>query len=141
MLVKPDAVCRNIVGAVLDRFAKAGLRLRGLKMLKLSAAEAEKFYQEHKGKPYYEPLVRFMISGPIVATVWEGEGAIAKARSVMGATNSPEAAPGTLRREFGTNNRYNVVHGSDSAASAEREIQFFFKTDELYTYKENDWKL
>jgi len=141
VLVKPDAVCRNIVGAVLDRFAKAGLRLRGLKMLKLSAAEAEKFYQEHKGKPYYEPLVRFMISGPIVATVWEGEGAIAKARSVMGATNSPEAAPGTLRREFGTNNRYNVVHGSDSAASAEREIQFFFKTDELYTYKENDWKL
>jgi nucleoside-diphosphate kinase len=76
-----------------------------------------------------------------VATAWEGEGAIAKARSVMGATNSPEAAQGTLRREFGTNNRYNVVHGSDSAASAEREIQFFFKPDELHTYHGNDWKV
>ena len=82
-----------------------------------------------------------MTSAPIVATVWEGEGAIAKARSVMGATNSPEAAPGTLRREFGTNNRYNVVHGSDSAASAEREIGFFFKPDEQFTYNENDWKV
>ena len=81
-----------------------------------------------------------MTSAPIVVSVWEGKGAIAKARSVMGTTNSPEAAPGTLRKEFGTNNRYNVVHGSDSAAAAEREIQFFFKSEEIYTYQENDWK-
>lgn len=140
ILIKPDGVCKYSVGAVLDRFAKAGLQLRGLKMLKLTPPQAEEFYKEHKGKPFYEPLVRFMTSAPIVATSWEGDGAIGKARSVMGATNSPEAAPGTLRREFGTNNRYNVVHGSDSSASAEREIQFFFKPDELFAYGTDDWK-
>ena len=140
ILVKPDAVCKNLVGTVLARFAAAGLSLRALKMLRLSASQAQVLYGEHQGKPFYEPLVRFMTSAPIVASVWEGKGAIAKARSVMGATNSPEAAPGTLRKEFGTNNRYNVVHGSDSRAAAEREIQFFFKPEEIYTYKENDWK-
>ena len=139
ILVKPDGVCNNVVGKVVSRFAEAGLRLRGLRMLKLSPQQAEQFYQEHKGKTFYEPLVRFMTSAPIVATVWEGAGAIAKARSVMGATNSPDAAPGTLRREFGTNNRYNVVHGSDSPASAAREITFFFKPDELHTYGADDW--
>jgi nucleoside-diphosphate kinase len=141
VLVKPDAVCRNLIGAVLSRFAKVGLSLRALKMLKLSAEQAEDFYGEHKGKPFYAPLVKFMTSAPIAATVWEGEGAVAKARSVMGATNSPEAAPGTLRREFGTNNRYNLVPGSDSATSAEREIRFFFKPDEMFQYQENDWKV
>src|SRR5258708_2483775 len=120
ILVKPDAVCRNLTGKVLGRFAEAGLSLRALEMLQLSTSQAEAFYGEHKGKPFYERLVRFMTSAPIVASVWEGDGAIAKARSVMGATNSPEAALGTLRKEFGTNNRYNVVHGSDSKAAAER---------------------
>ena len=107
----------------------------------LTPVQAEEFYQEHKGKPFYAPLVKFMTSAPIVATVWEGSGAIAKARSVMGATNSPEAVPGTIRREFGTNNRYNVVHGSDSQVSSQREIGFFFKVDDLYSYEENDWKV
>lgn len=139
ILVKPDGVGKNVVGAVLARFAQAGLHLRGLKMLKLSPHQAEDFYQEHKGKPFYEPLIRFMTSAPIVATVWDGPGAVTKARAAMGATNSTEAAPGTLRREFGTNNRYNVVHGSDSAASAEREVRFFFKPEELYEYGDNDW--
>ena len=141
ILVKPDGVCKNIVGKVIARFAETGLRLRALKMLKLSPEQAEQFYQDHKGKPFYEPLVRFMTSAPIVATVWEGADAISKARSVMGATNSSEAAPGTIRREFGTNNRYNVVHGSDSPASSKREIGFFFETNELYSYNENDWKV
>jgi nucleoside-diphosphate kinase len=141
VLVKPDGVCKNIVGTVLERFAKAGLRLRALKMLKLSVAEAEQFYAEHHGKPFYEALVKFMTSAPIVAIVWEADGAIAKARELMGATNSMEAAPGTLRREFGTINRYNVVHGSDSPASAQREIAFFFKPDEMYSYQENDWQV
>jgi nucleoside-diphosphate kinase len=141
ILVKPDAVCRSLTGTVLGRFAQAGLSLRALKMLRLSAAQAEELYAEHQGKPYYEPLIRFMTSAPIVASVWEGEGAVAKARSVMGTTNSPQAAPGTLRREFGTDNRYNVVHGSDSVASAAREIRFFFKPDEIYMYQENDWKV
>jgi nucleoside-diphosphate kinase len=141
VLVKPDGVCKNVVGTVLARFAQAGLHLRGLKMLRLSTRQAEDFYGEHKGKPFYAPLIQFMTSAPIVATVWEGDGAIGKARAAMGATNSPEAAPGTLRREFGTNNRYNVVHGSDSATSAEREVRFFFKPDEIYTYQDNDWKV
>ncbi len=141
VLVKPDAVCKNLTGAVLDRLAKAGLALRAAKMMRLKVQQAEEFYGEHKGKPFYEPLIRFMTSAPIVVTVWEGEGATQKARSVMGSTNSTEAAPGTIRREFGTNNRYNVVHGSDSVASAEREIRFFFKPEELYEYQENDWKV
>ena len=141
ILVKPDGVCRNSVGAVLARFSQVGLRPRALKMLRLSPAQAEGFYQEHKGKPYYEPLIRFMTSAPIVASVWEGPDAIAKAREVMGATNSPEAAPGTIRREFGTSNRYNVVHGSDSAASAQREIEFFFKPEELHEYNKGDWEM
>ena len=139
VLVKPDGVCKNVVGPILARFSQAGLHLRGMKMLRLSRALAEKFYAEHQGKPFYEPLVTFMTSAPIVATVWEGDGAVAKARSLMGATNSTEAAPGTLRREFGTNNRYNVVHGSDSTVSAEREIPFYFKPDELFSYEGNDW--
>ena len=141
VLVKPDGVCKNIVGTVLSRFAQTGLLLRGLRMLRLTPAQAEEFYGEHKGKPFYAPLIGFMTSAPIVATVWEGPEAVAKARSVMGATNSPEASVGTIRRDFGTNNRYNVVHGSDSVVSAQREIRFFFKPDELFTYQENDWKV
>ncbi len=141
ILVKPDGVCKNVANAVLDRFAKAGLTLSGLKILKLSRSQAEAFYKEHQGKPFYEPLVQFMTSAPIVASVWSGEGAVAKARGVMGATNSTEAASGTIRREFGTNNRYNVVHGSDSPASAEREIPFFFKREELFQYSDMDWKI
>lgn len=141
VLVKPDGVCKNIVGTVLTRLAQGGLQLRGLRMLRLSPAQAEEFYGEHKGKSFYAPLIGFMSSAPIVATVWEGQEAVSKARLVMGATNSSEASPGTLRRDFGTNNRYNVVHGSDSPASAQREIRFFFKPDEMFTYQENDWKV
>jgi nucleoside-diphosphate kinase len=139
-LVKPDGVCKRVVGTVLDRFEKSGLRLIGLKMVHLSPAVAERFYAEHKGKPFYEPLITFMISAPIVAAIWEGDGAIQKARSLMGSTNSPEAQAGTLRRQFGLDNRRNLVHGSDSPASAEREIAFFFKPDELYHYQDNDWQ-
>jgi nucleoside-diphosphate kinase len=141
ILVKPDGVCKNLTGTIFARFAKAGLELRAAKMFKLSTAQAEQFYGEHKGKPFYDPLITFMTSAPIVATVWEGEEAIAKARAVMGATNSPEAAAGTIRKEYGTNNRYNVVHGSDSISSAEREVKFFFKPEEIYMYHENDWKV
>ena len=141
ILVKPDAVCKNQTTAVLDRLMRTGLQLRAAKMLRLSPQQAEEFYSEHKGKPFYEPLIRFMTSAPIVATVWAGEGAIQKARQVMGATNSPDAAIGTIRRDFGTNNRYNVVHGSDSSSSAEREIRFFFRPEEEYAYGSDDWKV
>src|SRR5258708_717497 len=132
VLVKPDGVLKNLIGTVLQRFEKAGLRLVCLKMLHLTKARAEEFYKEHKGRPFYDPLVEFMTSAPIVAAVCEGPDAVATARLLMGATNSQEAAQGTLRKEFGTDNRRNLVHGSDSLGSAEREIAFFFKPEELY---------
>src|SRR5438552_1754560 len=130
-LVKPDGFRKKLVGTVLDRFERAGLDLVGLKLLQVSKPDAERFYAEHKGKPFYEPLIHFMVSAPIVASVWEGESAIQKVRELMGATNSPDAAAGTLRKQHGTDNRQNLVHGSDSPASAEREIAFFFKHEEL----------
>jgi nucleoside-diphosphate kinase len=140
VLVKPDGVGKHLIGTVAQRFEKAGLRLAGLKMLRLDRTQAESFYKEHVGKPFYEPLIVFMTSAPIVAMIWEGVQAVKMARGLMGATDSAKAEPGTLRREFGTNNRYNLVHGSDSPASAEREIAFFFKPEELYTYGDQDWQ-
>ncbi|OGR93017.1 MAG: nucleoside-diphosphate kinase [Elusimicrobia bacterium RIFCSPLOWO2_01_FULL_59_12] len=140
ILVKPDGVCKGLTGTVLERFEKAGLRLSGLKMARLSRAGAERLYAQHKGKPFYDPLIHFMVSAPIVAAVWEGPGSIQKARALMGSTNSPEAPAGTLRRQHGIDNRHNLIHGSDSAASAEREIAFFFKPDELFAYASADWQ-
>jgi nucleoside-diphosphate kinase len=140
ILVKPDGVAKRRSGTVIDRLERAGLRLVGLKMLKLTRGQAESFYREHHGKPFYEPLIQFMTSGPILATAWEGVDAIQAARGLMGATNSTQAAPGTLRKEHGTDNRYNLVHGSDSPASAAREIAYFFATSELFDYGENDWR-
>jgi nucleoside-diphosphate kinase len=133
-LVKPDGVEKRLTGTVLERFEKSGLQLVGLKMVRLTPETAEQFYAEHKGKPFFPPLIEFMTSAPIVAAVWEGEGAIQKARQLMGATNSSDAAPGTLRRQYGTDNRKNLVHGSDSVPSADREIAFFFKPQELFAY-------
>jgi nucleoside-diphosphate kinase len=139
-LVKPDGVCKQLSGTVLDRFERAGLQLIALKMVKLSVGDAERFYAEHKGKPFYGPLMDFMTSAPIVAAVWEGPGAVARVREQMGATNSAQAQEGTLRRQYGTDNRYNLVHGSDSPKSAEREIAFFFKPEELFKYAVADWQ-
>ncbi len=139
-LVKPDGVCKSLTGTVLARFEAAGLHLVGARMLRLSRADAERFYAEHKGKPFYKPLMEFMTSAPILASVWEAEGAIQKARGLMGATNSKEAEAGTLRKQYGQDNRYNLVHGSDSPVSAAREIAFFFKPEELYHYTATDWE-
>ena len=139
ILAKPDTVTHRHVGEVIHRFESNGLRLRGIKMIHLTRPQAEGFYQEHRGKPFYEGLIRFMTSAPIVAMAWEGDDAIAKARSLMGATDSKKAEPGTLRQQFGTDNRYNAVHGSDSVPSAEREIAYFFRPDELFDYSEKDW--
>lgn len=140
VLIKPDGVCKRHVGHVLARLESAGLRLVGLKMIQLSKEQAEAFYQEHQGKPFYDPLVRFMTSAPIVATVWEGDGIIDKTRTLIGATDSRQAQPGTLRRDYGFDNRRNLLHGSDSLKSAAREIPFFFKPEELFTYQEEDWQ-
>jgi nucleoside-diphosphate kinase len=140
ILVKPDGVGKHRVGIVLDKLERSGLRLLALKMLRLSKAQAEDFYKEHHGKPFYPPLIQFMTAAPIVASVWEADDAIRQARTLMGATDSAKADVGTLRRDHGTNNRYNLVHGSDSAVSAQREIAFFFKPEELQSYGDNDWQ-
>lgn len=131
-MIKPDAVGKNIIGEIYARFEKNGLRIAAARMLLLSVDDARRFYAEHEGQPYFEPLIDFMTSGPILAQVLEGDDAIAKNREIMGKTNSPEADPGTIRRDFGENNRRNAVHGSDSPKSAEREIAFFFKPEEVF---------
>ncbi len=130
-IVKPDAVARNIIGEIYARFEKGGLRIVASKMMRLSAAQAEGFYAEHAERPFYRDLVNYMMSGPVVVQVLEGEGAIARNRELMGATNPAEADPGTIRADFAESVEANAVHGSDSPTSAAREIDFFFTADEL----------
>ncbi|NKI17618.1 nucleoside-diphosphate kinase [Spongiibacter sp. KMU-166] len=130
-IVKPDAVAKNVVGEIYSRFEKAGLQIIAAKMLRLSREQAEGFYAEHKGRPFFPALVDFMTSGPVTVQVLEGEGAILKNRELMGATNPKEAAAGTIRADFAESIDANAVHGSDSEQSAAREIAFFFATSEL----------
>jgi len=130
-IIKPDATARNQTGAVNALIEKAGLRIIAQKRVRWSQAQAEKFYEVHKARPFYGDLVRFMTSGPIVVQVLEGENAIAKNREVMGATNPVDAAPGTIRKDFGVNHQKNSVHGSDSPETAKTEIAFCFKKAEI----------
>lgn len=125
-IIKPDAVAKNAIGEIVARFEKAGLKIAAMQMKQLSQADAEGFYAEHKERPFFGDLVSFMTSGPVVVQVLEGENAIALNRELMGATNPQEAAEGTIRRDFASSIDANAVHGSDSAASAEREIAYFF---------------
>lgn len=129
-IVKPDAVAKNVVGEIFSRFEKAGLRIVALKMLRLSREQAEGFYAEHRARPFFPALVDFMTSGPVTVQVLEGEGAVAKNRELMGATNPKEAAKGTIRADFADSIDANAVHGSDSAESAKREIAYFFSSTE-----------
>ncbi len=128
--IKPDGVERGLVGEIIHRFERRGLKLVGLKLMKLPTAKAEEHYGEHKGKPFYDGLVGFITSGPIVAMVLEGKNAVALARQVIGATNPSDAAPGTIRGDLAVDIGRNVVHGSDSPTSATREIGIFFSEDE-----------
>jgi nucleoside-diphosphate kinase len=130
-IVKPDGVGRNLIGEVYTRFERAGLRIVAARMLHLSQAEAEAFYGVHRERPFFKDLVRFMTSGPVIAQVLEGEGAIAKNREVMGATDPKKAAPGTIRADLATSIDENVVHGSDAPDTAAREIAFFFRELEV----------
>jgi nucleoside-diphosphate kinase len=130
-IIKPDATRRNLVGQVVARLEKAGLRVVAQKRIRLTRAQAEGFYAEHKERPFFGSLCSFMTSGPVVVQVLEGEGAIAKNREVMGATNPANAAPGTIRKDFAESMEANSVHGSDSPASAAREIGYFFSELEL----------
>ena len=130
-IVKPDAVAKNVIGEIYSRFEKNGLRLVGVKMLHLSEQVAGGFYAEHSERPFFPALIEFMTSGPVVVQVLEGEGAIAKNRDLMGATNPQDAAEGTIRADFASSIDANAVHGSDSPESAAREIGYFFASSEL----------
>jgi len=130
-IIKPDATRRNLTGAIVDRFEKAGLRVVASKRLQLSAAQAQAFYAVHKERPFYASLVAFMTSGPVVVQVLEGESAVARNREVMGATNPANAAPGTIRKDFAESIEANSVHGSDAAETAANEIKFFFSDLEI----------
>jgi nucleoside-diphosphate kinase len=129
--MKPDAVGKNIIGKIYSRFEANGLHIVASRMLRLSDTVAGGFYAEHKERPFYPALIEFMTSGPVVVQVLEGEGAIAKNRELMGATNPAEAAEGTIRADFASSIDANAVHGSDSPESAAREIAYFFASSEL----------
>lgn len=130
-IVKPDAVRKNVIGEILATFEKAGLKIIAAKMKQLTRQEAEGFYAVHKDRPFFGELVNFMISGPVLISVLEGENAVAKNRELMGATNPKEAAPGTIRARFADSIGENAVHGSDSLENATTEIKFFFTEQEL----------
>ena len=130
-IIKPDAVAKNVIGKILSRFEDAGLRIAATKKIHLSKADAEAFYAIHAERPFFGELVEFMISGPVVVTVLEGENAVAKNRELMGATNPKEAASGTIRADFAESIDANAVHGSDSLENAAIEIAFFFAKREI----------
>ncbi len=130
-IIKPDAVAKGVIGKILDRFESNGLKIAATKKLQLSQADAEAFYAIHAERPFFRDLVDFMISGPVVATVLEGEGAMAKNRDLMGATNPKEAEAGTIRADFADSIDANAVHGSDSVENAAIEIAFFFSEREI----------
>lgn len=130
-IIKPDAVAKNVVGKILDRFETAGLRIAATRKMQLSKADAESFYAVHAERPFFGELVEFMISGPVVVTVLEGENAMTINRDLMGATNPKEAAAGTIRADFAESIDANAVHGSDSLENAKNEINFFFAQKEI----------
>jgi nucleoside-diphosphate kinase len=130
-IIKPDAVGKNVAGEIVSRFEKNGLQVIASKMLHLSKEQAQGFYAVHKERPFYNDLVEFMISGPVVVQVLEGENAISKNRELMGATNPAEADPGTIRADFASTVDENAVHGSDAPETAAEEIRYFFSDDEL----------
>ena len=131
-IVKPDGVARNLIGEVYRRFEQAGLRIVAARMVHLSKAEAEGFYAVHRERPFFNDLVKYMTSGPVMLQVLEGDNAIAKNREIMGATDPSKAAPGTVRKEFAKSIGENTVHGSDSLDNARTEIAYFFPSTEIY---------
>jgi nucleoside-diphosphate kinase len=130
-IIKPDAVAGNHIGEIIARFEKAGLKVVGAKMKHLSQTEAEEFYAVHKARPFFKDLVSFMLTGPVLIMVLEGDNAILKNRDIMGATDPSKAAPGTVRADFAKSIDENAVHGSDAVETAKQEIAFFFKANEI----------
>lgn len=141
IMVKPDGVQRNLVGEIVSRFENKGFKLAGAKLMTVSKELAEEHYGEHKERPFFGELVDFITSSPVFAMVWEGENVIATARQMMGKTNPADAAPGTIRGDFGVTMGKNVIHGSDSPESAAREIGLWFKEDEVSEYNKqvDEW--
>lgn len=135
IMIKPDGVQRGLIGEVIQRFERKGLQLVAGKMLQISRAQAEKHYAEHQGKEFFERLITFITSGPVFAMVWEGDRAVALSRALIGKTDALEATPGSIRADFAVHKNFNIVHGSDSTASAEREIDNFFTSSELMQYE------
>ena len=131
-IIKPDAVKRHLIGAILACFEQQGFNIAAAKMVQLSREQAEGFYAEHQGKPFFEPLVEYMTSAPVFVSVLEKENAVQDYRTLMGTTNPETAAEGTIRRDFALNQRENSVHGSDSPESAAREIAYFFASEEIF---------
>ena len=131
-IIKPDAVKRHLIGAILARFEQQGFNIAAAKMVQLSREQAEGFYAEHQGKPFFEPLVEYMTSAPVFVSVLEKENAVQDYRTLMGTTNPETAAEGTIRRDFALSQRENSVHGSDSPESAAREIAYFFAAEEIF---------
>ena len=130
-IIKPDAVAKNVIGGIYQRFEQNGLRIVAAKMVHLTTEQAQQFYAVHKERPFYNDLVKFMTSGPVMVQVLEGENAVAKHREVMGATNPANAAPGTIRADFASSVEENAVHGSDAPDTARQEIEFFFRPEDL----------
>ncbi len=134
LMAKPDAVQRGLCGEIISRFEKKGLKLVAMKLMVIPKEVAENHYGEHKGKKFFDSLISYITSGPVLAMVWEGEEAVSVCRNMMGKTNPKESAPGTIRGDFGMQTGMNIIHGSDSVESAEREISIFFKPEELISY-------
>ncbi len=141
VMVKPDGVQRNLVGRIIHKFEQKGYKLTALKLLQPSGEQAEEHYKEHKGKPFYRGLVAYIMSGPVVAMVWEGKDVVRGVRSLIGATNPAEALPGTIRGDYGLDIGRNIVHGADSEDNARREISIYFRKEEICKYNkgEEDW--
>lgn len=134
IIIKPDAVQRGLVGEILSRFEKKGLKIVGLKMIKITKEQAEKQYECHKGKPFYDSLIKFMISSPSVAVVLEGRNAIQIVRKIMGATDPLKSEPGTIRGDFSVDIKHNLIHGADSIESFNHEVPIYFQPNELFEY-------
>ncbi len=139
VIVKPDGVGKSVVGKIIDRLEGEGFRLLAARMVRPTAEKMGEFYAEHQGKPFYEGLLKFITSGPIVVTAWEGNDAVRRVRALIGSTNPKEAALGTFRAQWGTDNRRNLIHASDSPASGIRETAFFFTAEELSPYDPARW--
>ena len=138
ILLKPDCVHRRLVGTIIQRFEQKGLRLAGMKLVQANRDLAERHYAVHKGKPFYEPLLQFLVSGPTVAMVWEGRDAVQVARTLMGPTDGTKAPPATIRGDFALSVQNNLIHGSDSPENARAEIALWFKPEELVSYEPAD---